>query len=126
VTGWLARVLWLVTFPATLAHEATHVLAALPWAREVTVRFRPGRDAEAEILYPPGTPRWLVRAHALAPFALGVASAVVSAAVWLETGAPVPSDLAGQVAALYLAYSLGLYAVHSSGDDLRGGGGEGA
>jgi hypothetical protein len=119
----LSRLASLLMLPATALHETTHVLAATPWAREIRVRFVPGAGgAEATIVYDPAVPGWLRRLHALAPFVIGLVGAVIFAAWWWMTGTPMPQTLHGQVGALYLVYSWALYAVVSSGSDLRGGG----
>jgi hypothetical protein len=107
--------------PATLLHELTHVLAALPAAREVQLRLRPGDGADAVIHYREGTPRWLLRAAELSPFIIGLTGGVIAAGWWVTVGTPIPSTLEGQVGVLYVCYSWALYAVLSSGDDLAGG-----
>jgi hypothetical protein len=116
---------WLLTLPATVAHEATHCLAAAPWAREIQVRIRPGRNADAVITFRPATPAWAKRAAELAPLSVGLVALAVAAAWWAHADWWLPATLLDQLTALYLCYSWALYAVLSSGADLRGGLGAG-
>jgi hypothetical protein len=112
----------LVTLPATLLHELTHVLASLPWANEIRVRLRPRTgEARAAIQYPPATPDWLIRLHELSPAILGLIGGMILAGWWVTTGDPMPDSLIGKVGMLYVSYSWALYAVLGAADDLAGG-----
>lgn len=116
---------WLLTLPATVAHEATHCLAAAPWARRIEVAIRPGWNAEARIVFRPRTPEWAKRVAELAPLSVGIVGLVLAAAWWAHSDWWLPATLLDQLTALYVCYSWALYGVLSSGADLRGGLGAG-
>lgn len=103
----LAHALWrIASLPATLAHELTHLLLALPWATESAIVID---DVGAAHLvdWEPGTPRWAIVLASLGPTILG--SIVGLVGLWLLVQSP-PGTLndwllAGAIAGWWVIYA---------------------
>jgi len=77
-------VLAVVLFPARLVEEATHVIAAWPFAEAVSVDLNPWGDvAETQVEFPESTPRWAITLAHVAPELLAAATGAVVLAWWL-------------------------------------------
>lgn len=78
----------LALWPATLAHEGTHLAAGYRWADRVTgYDLSPLRGAYVELDFPDGTSRWVVAAVAIMPTVVGTAFAAAALTLlWLGGG----------------------------------------
>lgn len=80
----MLSVLWL---PARVVEEGLHALAALPWARVVSVRLNPrGGTAETVVEYHEDTPEWAIRLAYVAPEAVAALAGVAVIIWWLAGG----------------------------------------
>lgn len=75
-------------WPATLAHEGTHLAAGYRWTERVTgYDLNPLRGAYVELDFADGTSRWVVAAVAIMPTILGTAFAATALTLlWLGGG----------------------------------------
>lgn len=77
-------VLSVLVLPARVVEEGLHALAALPWARQVSVRLKPrAGTAETVVEYPDSTPGWAIRLAYVAPEAVASIAGVAVIAYWL-------------------------------------------
>lgn len=116
----IGRLLNAATFPATLAHEATHLAVGWPWI--VTIRsyeLHPLRAAAwVEVEWADSAPRWgVVLAH-VAPTLLGVAFAAAVVVLLLVGGGEWPRGAREQGVWLLLGAYWLIYATPSP-DDLQ-------
>ncbi len=94
---------WLrLVIPAEPLHELTHMLVALPVAREVGLDRAPDGTAYARLEWPTDAPVAWVRLAHLAPTIVGVSSAVVVAVAF-----PSAVDVVGETGR-WVAVSLGV------------------
>jgi hypothetical protein len=108
-----ASVWWrLLSLPATLAHELTHLLLALPWADESAIIFD-GRGPAHYVNWQDSVPRSAVVLASLGPTILGSVVGLVGLVLMLQDP-PAGRELvlAGGVAAWWVIY------VSPSPDDL--------
>lgn len=103
----------LASWPATLAHELTHMFAALPWAKESAV-IVDDRGPAHYVTWRDETPRWAIWIASLAPTLLGSLVGVVGLARLAMTPPSTLNEwaLAAAIAGYWIIY------VAPSGDDL--------
>lgn len=83
----LMVLLTVVVLPARIVEEGLHALAALPWARVVSVQLNPrGGTAETVVEYHADTPQWAIRMAYLAPEAVAALAGIAVIAYWLAGG----------------------------------------
>jgi len=110
----VAHAIWrVVSLPAMLAHELTHLLLSLPWATESAIVID-DLGAAHLVDWEPGTPRWAIVLASLGPTLLG--SAVGLVGLWQLLQSP-PGNLnqwllAGAIAGWWTIYAA------PSGTDL--------
>lgn len=126
MTGTLTRagraLASIVTLPPAIAHEATHAVAALPWAERVGVVIEPtDLDAAVGVDWREDAPGWASWVVGYAPLVLGLCVGV--AALWriVTEGVPAGTDLA------YAAILGCWWAIYAwpSADDRRSARGQG-
>lgn len=107
-----------LTWPATVAHEATHLAAGWPWIQRVEgYNLHPLRShAWVSVSFRSETPGWAIVIAGVAPTLLGVVFAAAFAMTVLVTGGELPAG--GREPLLWLlvgAYWL-IYTTPSRGD----------
>lgn len=114
----MARALWaMFALPASLAHELTHVLASVPWARRVglIVEPRSGRAA-ARIEWSESAGDRARSIAAIAPMLAGIAAAVILIALWIASGGNLPSSSSSLAKVSILLSWWIIYMTPSGGD----------
>lgn len=105
--------LWrLASWPATLLHELTHMLLALPWAEESAIIV--DGDVGHYVNWSPTAPQWAILLASLGPTLLGSLVGVVGLyqLVTSPPGTVAEWLLAGAIAGWWTIYAA------PSGDDL--------
>jgi len=115
----------LASLPAALAHELTHALASVPWARQIGVIVEPrsGR-AVTRIDWRDGSGQLARTFAALAPMLVGLLGAAIFAAVVAANGLQLPSTASGLAKVSVLAMWWAIYTMPSAGDLSAALGGE--
>lgn len=111
----LPQVAWRVaSFPATLLHELTHYLLALPWSDESVVVIGEGGDALHAVDYRDDVPAWAPIVASLGPTMLGSLVGVIGLYRLLNSPPGGLNEwlLVGGLTAWWVIY------VAPSGDDL--------
>lgn len=107
----------LATFPAAVAHEATHVAAASPWLEDWGIVIE--RDSARAILdWRQGRPDWAVIVGHLAPFLVGTALGAVVLAYTVLYGFRLPATVQGW-GELAIALLLWVSYTSPSASDLK-------
>jgi len=114
----------LLALPATLAHEVTHALASVPWAKQLALVIEPSSGrAVVRVDWRESAGAWGRRVAALAPFAGGLLAGLVALYLWIRNGAAAPEN--GTQMAKWCLFSVyWLIYMTPSADDLataRGG-----
>lgn len=106
-----------LALPPTVAHELTHVLASLPWARRVGLVIEPwtGR-ASARIEWADRAGQGARAISAIAPLVAGTVAASVALALWATTGADLPSSSTALAKVAILTAWWAVYMSPSDGD----------
>lgn len=110
----LGHVWWrLLSLPATMAHELTHMLLAVPWAEESAIIVDDVGVVHA-VNWTDDAPRWGIILSSLGPTFLGALVGFVGLWQLLTSTPSGPNDwlIAGALAAWWVIYAT------PSGDDL--------
>lgn len=92
----LTPLLALLSLPPTLAHELTHAVVSLPWARELALVIEPrGAAASVYVDYYDSVPSWAVVAAHYAPLVIGSLLGAAAGAWWLLTAQQAPTTAVG-------------------------------
>jgi hypothetical protein len=90
----LYRVFVLIALPARLAHEALHIVTALPFARRVRLDINVSTgNAAARVKWADWAPAPVVTLSALAPLIAGCLAALVAVALLLSGAVAVPTTV---------------------------------
>lgn len=117
VTSALGALTATCSYPPALAHEATHYLAARPWARESALRADlTGLDAYVDVAWEADVPAWAVAFAFVAPTVLGFGLGAVVVAWWVLAGGDLPESVAGWSKLALAAIVWSVYTKPSPGD----------
>jgi hypothetical protein len=97
---WLRVISW----PAALAHELTHLIIALPWSRQSAIVFDGKGGASAQIQWADDAPVWAIWISYRAPLLLGSAVGLAGLMQLALTGLTTSPLVAAAIAAYWIIY----------------------
>jgi hypothetical protein len=94
----------LVSWPAALAHELSHLIFALPWAKQAAIVFDENGQASARVEWVDDAPDWAIWVSYRAPLLLGSAVGLAGLIQLATTGLTTSPLVAAGIAAYWIIY----------------------
>lgn len=106
-----------ITYPATLAHELTHAIAAKPWAERLEIDLNPfDGDYGVTVHWREDAPGKQVVMASIMPFVAGMVALAGALVMWVLDGFTLPTSGVGLAKLSIVAMWWVLYVVPSPAD----------